>query len=137
VTTRDTRDEQLSDEEWHRRTNHLLITDAALVDELWADRRVLKDEIKTLSRYVMDDEQRARIEAVMAENDRLCKRAEKAERALAEAVRGLEVIRGPSGWVRDDPDPWAVAYRNAGGGYEGLQAVAALALSHVKEGEDV
>jgi hypothetical protein len=36
----------------------------------------------------------------------------------------LRAIRGP-----EDAGPWIAIYREAGGGYEGLQAIAAAALS--------
>lgn len=41
----------------------------------------------------------------------------------------LRAIRGPA-----DSGPWIAAYRDAGGGYEGLQAIAETALAAVERG---
>jgi hypothetical protein len=47
---------------------------------------------------------------------------------LGGAESALRAIAGPT-----DAPPWIVPYRDAGGGYEGLQAIAASALSSLEK----
>jgi hypothetical protein len=51
------------------------------------------------------------------------------ERRANICENALRIIRGP--WDASGDDEWSRAYRDAGGGYEGLQAIADAALKMV------
>jgi hypothetical protein len=62
------------------------------------------------------EELAARCEGLQAALEEKAARVERLEGAL-------RTIRGP-----EDRGPWIMVYREAGGGYEGLQAIATVAL---------
>jgi seryl-tRNA synthetase len=109
VTTRDTRDEQLSESDYNRHRTALWqqVDEAWRLERLDEDRRAPKDEIKTL-----------RHENLLARQDlsEVVERAEKAERALAE--------------VEPFSPEWEAAQDEAAELRSDHEA-------HVKEGEDV
>jgi hypothetical protein len=52
------------------------------------------------------------------------RRCRKLEQVIADLLMALETIQGPA-----DSGPWIDIYRVAGGGYEGLQAIARAAIA--------
>jgi thiamine monophosphate kinase len=58
-----------------------------------------------------------------------CHRCGDAVADVATLEEALRAIRGPA-----DSGPWIAAYQDAGGGYEGLQAIAETALAAVERG---
>lgn len=64
----------------------------------------------------------------LAQRDAEVELREARETQLRDALSALRVICGPA----DGHDPWMDAYREAGGGYSGLQAIAGAALERIE-----
>lgn len=81
---------------------------------------------------VPGSEPAAREHELEAVRSRLLLRIEQLEAERNYCENGLRAISGPSAWTEGDLDPVARAYREAGGGYEGLQAIADWFLAQVE-----
>ena len=99
-------------------------------------RQRIRGELKAAAPIIASKAVDRTIGELRQERGKLEARIERLERELEETCSALRAIRGP-----EDSGPWIIVYREAGGGYEGLQAIAEVALkrgaAELRGGSDV